>query len=71
MKRKLWAAGQEQASNLPTRLHTPLHRSFPIAFHLRDFSAVARNGVIVYWSQDLTQRINNVAILWLTVLLLT
>lgn len=36
MKRKLWAVGQEQASSLPTRLHTPLHRGFPTACHWRD-----------------------------------
>lgn len=36
MKRKLWAVGQEQASNLPTRLHIPLHRGFPTACHRRD-----------------------------------
>lgn len=38
MKRKLWAVGQEQASSLPTRLHTPLHRGFPTACHWRDWS---------------------------------
>lgn len=36
MKRKLWADGQEQASSLPTRLHTPVHGGFPTTCHQRD-----------------------------------
>lgn len=37
MKRKLWAVGQEQASNLPTRLHIPVHGGFPSACQRRDW----------------------------------
>lgn len=43
MKRKLWAAGQAQASSLPTRLHIPLQWGFPTACHLGD-SFCSKNG---------------------------